>query len=349
MRELPSGRFQIRYRDKNGLQRGFPGTFPSKKAADLKLARIRVDMDRGTFLDPKAGKITLDAYAETWINSRLVKGRSLAPRTIDLYQSNWRLHISPMLGSTEIGRLEPAAVRTWHAKLLKEGPGPSTTAKCYRLLRAICQTAVAHELIPRNPVSIRGAGQEPSSHRPMFTVAQVSALADAVDERWKALIMTAAWVGLRISELSALRREDVDLDAGIIEVTGAVKSEASERIVAIPPHIIPVLQVHLDEYAESGLTGLVFVGPKGGRLRRNNFASAVWGPAARAVGLPEGAHLHDCRGFGATIAARSGATTKELMKRLGHASPNMAMRYQRAEAERDMALAAAMSAQAQKA
>ncbi len=55
-------------------------------------------------------------------------------------------------------------------------------------------------------------------------------------------------------------------------------------------------------------------------------------------------NLHDLRGWGATIAARHGATTKELMHRLRYASPTAALRYQRAEQERDAALAAAISA-----
>ncbi|GAA4301675.1 hypothetical protein GCM10023162_03010 [Klenkia terrae] len=70
----------------------------------------------------------------------------------------------------------------------------------------------------------------------------------------------------------------------------------------------------------------------------------MWAPAAEAAGLPAGSHLHDLRGWGATVAARHGATTRELMHRLGHASPAAALRYQRAEQERDAALAAAMSA-----
>jgi integrase len=97
-------------------------------------------------------------------------------------------------------------------------------------------------------------------------------------------------------------------------------------------------------YAQPGGRGLVFVGAKGGPIRRNNFSSTVWKPAAAAVGPPEGSHLHDLRGWGATMAARHGATTKELMHRLGHASPAMALKYQRAEEARDAALAAAMRA-----
>ena len=69
----------------------------------------------------------------------------------------------------------------------------------------------------------------------------------------------------------------------------------------------------------------------------------MWRPACAAAGVPAGTHLHDLRGVSATLAARQGATTRELMRRLGHSTPDMALRYQRAEAERDVAIARAMS------
>jgi hypothetical protein len=97
-------------------------------------------------------------------------------------------------------------------------------------------------------------------------------------------------------------------------------------------------------YAQPGAHGLVFVGPKDGPIRRNNFRLAGVGSSAEVAGLPAGSHLHDLGGWGATIAARHGATIKELMHRLGHPSPAAALRYQRAEQERDAALAAAMRA-----
>jgi integrase len=113
--------------------------------------------------------------------------------------------------------------------------------------------------------------------------------------------------------------------------------------VAIPPHILPDLAHHLQRYCEPGRDGLLFVGPKGGQVTRSNFNRSIWKAAKAEAGLPERAVFHDLRGFSATIAARHGATVRELQHRLGHASAAMAMRYQRAEADRDATLAAAMS------
>ena len=315
-RKLPSGRWQARYRTPSGKQVGLRGTFATKADAGRALARIQADMDRGQWRDPNAGRLTLAAYAERWVTSRLVRGRPLAPRTVELYRSELTHHILPPLGAVELRRLDAAAVRAWYGALSRaEKPGQVTVAKCYRLLRAICQTAMEDDLIARNPCAIRGAGQESSPERPMFSVEQVDALAEAVDERWRAMILLAAWVGLRFGELAGLRRTDLDLAAGTVTVVKA-KSEAGKRTVAIPPHIIPILANHLTHYAEPSKTGLVFVGPKGGALRRNNFNADVWQAATRAAGLPLGSHPHDLRGFSATVAARHGATTRELMHRL---------------------------------
>ena len=358
VRRLASGRYQARYTDHSGRQVSAPSTFATKADGYRWLAKTQTELDSGRWIDPKAGKEPLKVYAEHWVETRLVRGRPLAPRTAELYRAQLRNHIVPALGSTPLRQLEASSVRAWYGKLSgPAGPGQVTAAKCYRLLRAICTTAVDDNLIARNPCSIRGAGQERSSERPMFTLAQVQALVDAVEDRWRALILLAAWTGLRIGELSALRREHLDLETGTVSVKAAVvdvigqgrsygppKSAAGRRTVAIPPHIIGDLEHHLAMYAQPGAHGLVFVGPKGAPLRRNNFASRVWAPAAEAAGLPAGAHLHDLRGWSATIAAQHGATTRELMHRLGHASPAAALRYQRAEQERDAALAAAMSA-----
>jgi integrase len=112
--------------------------------------------------------------------------------------------------------------------------------------------------------------------------------------------------------------------------------------MAIPAVIIPDLENHLGKYAESGRGGLVFVGPKGGQLRRGNFRRSVWHPATETVGVI-GLRFHDLRHTGNTLAAATGASTRELMARMGHASSRAALIYQHATRDRDAAIAAALS------
>jgi integrase len=85
----------------------------------------------------------------------------------------------------------------------------------------------------------------------------------------------------------------------------------------------------------------VFPAERRGPLRRSNFNRRVWAPATRAVGV-EGLRFHDLRHTAATLAVAAGASTRELMARLGHASSAAALRYQHVMAGRDQAIAAAL-------
>ena len=76
-------------------------------------------------------------------------------------------------------------------------------------------------------------------------------------------------------------------------------------------------------------------------MRRSNFRRRTWEPATRAVGV-DGLRFHDLRHSAGTLSAVAGATTKELMARMGHSSPRAALIYQHATAERDGAIADAL-------
>ncbi|MEV6038272.1 hypothetical protein AB0L65_44485 [Nonomuraea sp. NPDC052116] len=115
----------------------------------------------------------------------------------------------------------------------------------------------------------------------MLTMKQVFVLADAIDPRFRMLILLATFGSLRWGELAALQRRNVDLEAGTIRVVGTTteledgsvaigppKSEAGKRIVSIPATLLPDLRAHMETYAEQGEHGHVFVGPKGAKLRR---------------------------------------------------------------------------------
>ena len=82
----------------------------------------------------------------------------------------------------------------------------------------------------------------------------------------------------------------------------------------------------------------VFASPTGESLERSNFRQRVWIPATRAAGLA-GLRFHDLRHTAGTLAARTGATTKELMARLGHASARASLVYQHASEDRDRRIA----------
>jgi hypothetical protein len=188
------------------------GTYRTKAAAESAFSAALTDQHRGAWVAPADGRITLDEFSPTWLASRLTSGgEPLRPRVRDLYEGYLRLHILPVLGSVPLSRLTTGTIRQWHAGMLASDVGASTSAKCYRLLRAILNTAVEDHHLVANPCSIKGAGVEPSEERMIPTIAQVYALADAVSPRYRALVLLAAFGGLRRGELFALERADIDL------------------------------------------------------------------------------------------------------------------------------------------
>ena len=350
VRQLSSGRWQARYLGPDGLDRPAPQTFPTKRDAEVWLSVTEAELHQGTWFDPDAGCVPLGEYGERWINER----PGLAPKTVVLYEGLFRLHIRPELGPVELSDLTPQRVRAWRRDLLDAGVGSVTVAKAYRLLKAIMNTAVDDELIRRNPCRIKGAGVERSPERQILSVEQVYAIAAGVRPWFSALVLLAAFTGLRWGELMALRRRHLDLDGeGVVRVRGSLaevdgkfiegppKSAAGRRDVAIPEVIVPELLAHLAKWSEPGADGRVFVGPRGAIPRRPNF-QATWREAITAAGVP-GLHFHDLRHTGNMLAAQA-ASLRELMTRMGHSSTRAALIYQHASRDRERAIGGAVSA-----
>ncbi|OLT03449.1 hypothetical protein BJF90_25340 [Pseudonocardia sp. CNS-004] len=115
-----------------------------------------------------------------------------------------------------VGEISPATVRGWRTDLLDSGISRNRAAKVYRLLRAIMNTAKDDELIRKNPCRIKGADKETETSRPVASVPQVYALADAAPRRFRVLVLLGAFTSLRWGELVNLRRCDVDTTAGVV-------------------------------------------------------------------------------------------------------------------------------------
>ncbi len=324
-------------------------TFRRRRDADSWRTTLEADQLQGMAVDPRRSRVHLRDYAATWLEDR----PELAATTRQDYSKILQHHIGPTFGSKELAAITTPAVRSWWAALSRDHP--ARAAKSYRLLRTILGTAESDGLIARNPCRVSGAGQERSPERPTASVAEATALAVAMPAPLACLVHLAAWCGLRRGELLALRRRDVDILQRVVHVERSMaqladgtilikepKTRVGRRPVAVPPHLVPVLEAHLRLHVNSSPEALVFTGDKGGPLRAN-VLQAAWNTARRQVGRPD-LHMHDLRHSGNTWAAATGASTAELMARMGHASPAAALRYQHATRERDRAIADALTA-----
>ncbi|MEU5525136.1 site-specific integrase [Streptomyces sp. BSE7F] len=355
IRRLPSGRYQARYPGPDGVMRPAPFTFETTADADDWLAEKQTEIRRGEWRDPEAGAVGFRAYADKWVEER-----ELAPLTRDLYRYLLDKHLTAF-ADLDLDEITAPRVREWRAERLRITGAKTITAKAYRLLKAIMETAVDDELIQRNPCRIKGAGKEKAAERRIATVAQVDALADAVGMRWRLMVYLGAYGPMRPEELAGLRRRDVDLDNLRVRVRlaepermngrrvqGDTKSEAGIRTVILPAFLRRELRWHLESYAEPGPDGLVFVGEKGAPFRRSTFGRK-WRRAREVVGMPEGFRFYDLRHTGHTLSTQSGATLKDTMVRAGQSSEKAALIYQHSDDERQEEVAAGLDATVRKA
>ncbi|MDT0166028.1 N-terminal phage integrase SAM-like domain-containing protein, partial [Actinotalea sp. AC32] len=101
-------RYRGRYRDASGAKRTV-GTFSTDKAAMQAAVRAEIALAEGTWIDPRAGRITFQEYAEkVWLPSR-----HLEVTTYAAYASNLRIHFIPFFGDYPMARIMPALVQEW--------------------------------------------------------------------------------------------------------------------------------------------------------------------------------------------------------------------------------------------
>jgi integrase len=361
IRKRANGRWQAYYMGPDQAFHRAPSTFDAKVDAEAWLASERRLMQNDEWSPTKSrrAKVVRSTemfwpYAEAWLEQRELK-----PRTRALYRRLLDRFILPAFGDVSLRDITPQVVRTWHSGL--DSSRPTQRAHTYSLLRSILSTAVTDEILASNPCRVRGAGsaKRVRSIEPA-TLGELEVLLEKIPAPYRALVLIGAWCGLRFGEVSELRRKDVDLKAktihvkrGVVRVgkevtVGKPKNIAGVRDIAVPPHLLPILEQHLKEHVALGREALLFPSVKDPEVQvHTNTLRRHWLKARLAAGRPD-LRVHDLRHTGAVLAAQSGATLAELMARIGHSTPQMALRYQHVARGRDAEIAARMSKEAKK-
>lgn len=362
----PSGRYQASYTGPDGNVYKAKETFSAKVDAEGWLTDRRREIDRELWSPPatsaqrqakRAAEVKFGDYAKNWVATRVVKGRPLAPRTVEDYERLLERHIYPTFRNKAVRDISMVSVDRWYAKTAT--CGPTERAHAYSLLKSIMDTAFKRDrLIDVNPCQIVGAASvERKSKTKLATLDELATILAEMPERFRPMIVLGVWCALRYGEVVELRRRDVDISAGVVHVRrGAArvkggweiagpKSKAGVRDVTLPPHIVPIIKAHLaSEHVAPDRDALLFPPLSGGdgkRLQPSTFNRHYY--RARAEAKRDDLRFHDLRHTGATMAAQTGATLAELMARIGHSTPQAAMRYQHAAQGRDAVIAAAMS------
>jgi integrase len=270
----------------------------------------------------------------------------LSPSTTARYGQIVRTYLLPEFGTTPITEMTREVVRRYFARLTRDGKAPGTVRKVHTVLSAIMSEAVELELLPANPCTrMRGLPTVRTEEPVFLTAEQVRTLAERTPSHYRLVVYMAAYTGLRAGELAALRRRDVDLLRGVVQVRQALKQldgtdgpvfggtkTGKTRTVTLPKFLRAMLTDHLAGPIPGGVgaDALVFTSPEGGILRHGLFMRRVWYPTIKGdkkrkikAALPaelHGLRFHDLRHTCASLLIAQGAHPKIIQERLGHAS-----------------------------
>jgi len=285
------GSWRVRYQKADGTLGSVNG-FPTKKAADDYADSIESDQRKGTWIDPAAGKVTLEEWSVTWLDAL-----DVAANTETQYRSLLTHHLLPRWGQTALSDITTSSVAAWAKQVRARGYADATVTTMTKLLSMMLADATDERLIPANPVRTR-RGQRRRTKRterlwatPEHVVRIADHAAGLVGPWAAALLITAGWTGARWGELCGLQRHNTHLDharlvidsesGALHEVNGRFslgppKTADSARTITLPPFLVALLRAHLATHDHPH----VFVTHEGKHPMRSNFSRRVMRPAA---------------------------------------------------------------------
>lgn len=314
-----------RWRAPDGSQR--KKSFSRKVDAERHLLGVESSMVTGTYVDPRAGQITVAEYAPGWLAGRA----HLKPKTRAGYESLLKTRVLPRWGSVPLSRVTYGDLSAWVSQLADSGLSASRTRQAYHLLKSLLDDAVKDSRLVRNPATGVDLPRLLAKEKRYLSHVQTAALAEACDE-YRTLVELLAYTGLRWGEMAALRVGRVDPQRGRLEVVEAVVDVNGRMIFGSPKshqhRSVPVPSFLREDLAAAlvgkGPQDLVFTSPGGSVLRVQNFRRRVFDRAARQGDLP-GLTPHELRHTAASLAIAAGATVKGVQSMLGHASATLTL------------------------
>jgi integrase len=335
-------RWRARYRDPAGRERS--KSFARKVDAERFLVAIEDAKLRGAYVDPAAGKISFGEWAGRWYSTTA----HLKPSTRRDYRNLLDHQVLPAFGDWTLAAIDTLAVKEWRAELLAGGLSPKRAGKALQVLSQILASGVEGGRLARNAATGVKPPKVQRKEMHFLDAEQVEWLAAAADTRYRALVLFAAYTGLRPCELVALRVGRLDLlrcTARVVEAAvevsrlewGPVKTHEA-RTVRMPRSVAEEIAASLAARPHDR-DALVFTAPKGGPLSRADFVRSYFKPAVvaaneaitrlpkgqRPAPLPDGLRFYDLRHTCASLLIAQGASVKAVQAQLGHATASITL------------------------
>ncbi|WP_404404923.1 tyrosine-type recombinase/integrase [Pelagibacterium halotolerans] len=290
----------VDYTDQNGKRR--LKTFRLKKEADAFALNSGVEVRDGVHV-PDRETVAVAEAGKQWLKACVAAG--LEATTVAQYRQHVDLHIVPFLGPTKLNKVTVPIVRAFQDELRENGRSAAMVKRVTVSLGSILGNAQERGLTVRNAVhemKSRRKGHTAAEKRQKAklrygvdipTMDEIRAIVSAADGRYRPLILTAIFTGLRASELRGLTWADVDLGKAVLHVRqradahnviGMPKSDAGQRSVPLSPLVVNTLR-EWKLACPKGELGLVFPNGEGNVEWHANIIKRGFHPALIAAGV----------------------------------------------------------------
>ena len=321
-------------------------TFATQKEAKDWRDRIAVEIKDGVHT-PEASSITAAEAGELWLAQGKTDG--LEHGTLKQYEQHLRLHITPFIGRVKLAHLSPAHVQRIRDNLIKEGRSRDMARRVVFSLGALLASAMSYGKVAKNIVHDAARLRKGRDRRlegrhekkleigvDIPTKDEIRAMLNAAEGRWRPLIVTVVFTGLRASELRGLTWNDIDFTAETLTVRqradhwntiGSPKSAAGKRTVPLAPIVVNTLK-EWKLVCPKGEKNLVFPNTLGKVQTHETISRFGLGPLQLKAGIAGERHrpkygLHGLRHAAASLFIEEGWSAKRVQTVMGHSSIQM--------------------------
>ena len=327
--------------------------FATRRAAQSELTRVLTSLADNTYVEPRSE--TLAGFlTDTWLPA---VEHTVKPATFESYRRNVRLHAAGRpIGRRKLQDIQAADLNALYASLLQgddDHRALSNRSVTYiaAILHRAFRDAVRWQLLVRNPAdSADPPRSKPPASMRTWSATELKSFLDGVgDDRLSGAWWLLATTGMRRGEVLGLRWHDVDLEAGVLQISrtlittdvqrkgmpgmawGTPKTAKGRRQVALDGPTITALKTHRSRQLQERLacacayeeSDLVVCREDGHPIHPKTL-SYYFGQWIKHLGLPR-IRLHDLRHTHATLALKAGVHPRVVQERLGHANVSITL------------------------
>ncbi|MGN5380814.1 tyrosine-type recombinase/integrase [Streptomyces lasalocidi] len=341
-------------------------SFDTLEDAKAWLRRAATDEERGEFVDPRDGSITLADY----IAMHWAPGAGGVPKTQDNRERRARLHIVPHLGHLPLRSITASDLRAYIAKLEATVDSVDYRRGILSELSSILEAAVDDKRLARNPMRAKSVRwpRAPKERREAWLLDTALRVREVISPRNRIAVVLGLGCGLRQGEVFGLSPEDIDYARGVLHVRRQVQAingrlyfalpkGAKTRTVDMPSSVAEELKRHVEAFppvevelpwgkpdadGQRRKFSLLIATRFGNAIAVNTWNTYTWKPALAKAGIipprPKAAKkwqweaapkdgFHVLRHTYASIMLEAGESVVTLARWLGHSSPAVTLGY----------------------